>query len=337
MEASGDTDGYFYTNDMAFVTATANDGYEFNGWTVEYKQEDGTYAPAELAKHYSPFGSLDDADLGVRMKDYSLRFTAKFTKQLYVELAAEFVGVTPDADNRVYGPDDSTGNIVATVKATPEEGYAFGGWTILNADTGKKAVGLMGGQYGNYFLEDGESEASNPLRIGFSKHSSANFHVNLKLVPVFGKEMKVTVASDNSEYGTVTPEGENIVSSVGGKLDFGAKPAEDCLFMGWGWHIDEEPTLVWAGWQPCFSSFAHEDICTMLQAGCKFILFLTECSAAFWIGVQQRYRFHCRAAAVGPGCTRRSTIGTFKFVADFLTLRNAEHQAETIAIEGVAL
>ena len=239
VEASGDTDGYFYTNDMAFVTATANDGYEFNGWTVEYKQEDGTYAPAELAKHYSPFGSLDDADLGVRMKDYSLRFTAKFTKQLYVELAqgehgtAEFVGVTPDANNRVYGPDDSTGNIVATVKATPEEGYAFGGWIILNADTGKKAVGLMGGQYGNYFLEDGESEASNPLRIGFSKHSSANFHVNLKLVPVFGKEMKVTVASDNSEYGTVTPEGENIVSSVGGKLDFGAKPAEDCLFMGW--------------------------------------------------------------------------------------------------------
>ncbi len=239
VEASGDTDGYFYTNDMAFVTATANDGYEFNGWTVEYKQEDGTYAPAELAKHYSPFGSLDDADLGVRMKDYSLRFTAKFTKQLYVELAqgehgtAEFVGVTPDANNRVYGPDDSTGNIVATVKATPEEGYAFGGWTILNADTGKKAVGLMGGQYSNYFLEDGESEASNPLRIGFSKHSSANFHVNLKLVPVFGKEMKVTVASNNSEYGTVTPEGENIVSSVGGKLDFGAKPAEDCLFMGW--------------------------------------------------------------------------------------------------------
>ena len=173
------------------------------------------------------------------MLDHSLRFTAKFTKQLYVELAqgehgtAEFVGVTPDANNRVYGPDDSTGNIVATVKATPEEGYAFGGWTILNADTGKKAVGLMGGQYGNYFLEDGESEASNPLRIGFSKHSSANFHVNLKLVPVFGKEMKVTVASDNSEYGTVTPEGENIVSSVGGKLDFGAKPAEDCLFMGW--------------------------------------------------------------------------------------------------------
>lgn len=163
VEASGDTDGYFYTNDMAFVTATANDGYEFNGWTVEYKQEDGTYAPAELAKHYSPFGSLDDADLGVRMKDYSLRFTAKFTKQLYVELAqgehgtAEFVGVTPDADNRVYGPDDSTGNIVATVKATPEEGYAFGGWTILNADTDKKAVGLMGKQYMNYVLADGEA------------------------------------------------------------------------------------------------------------------------------------------------------------------------------------
>ena len=239
-EVTGDTDGYFYKNQYAKLKAAATDGYAFGGWTIEYRQEDGTYAPAVAGTHYNAIvGSADTAEITATVLDHSLRFTAKFTKQLYVELAqgehgtAEFVGVTPDANNRVYGPDDSTGNIVATVKATPEEGYAFGGWTILNADTGKKAVGLMGGQYGNYFLEDGESEASNPLRIGFSKHSSANFHVNLKLVPVFGKEMKVTVASDNSEYGTVTPEGENIVSSVGGKLDFGAKPAEDCLFMGW--------------------------------------------------------------------------------------------------------
>ena len=240
VEVTGGTDGYFYKNQTAKLKATATDGYAFGGWTIEYRQEDGTYAPAVAGTHYRAIiGSADTAEITAAVLDHSLRFTAKFTKQLYVELAqgehgtAEFVGVTPDADNRVYGPDDSTGNIVATVKATPEEGYAFGGWTILNADTGKKAVGLMGGQYGNYFLEDGESEASNPLRIGFSKHSSANFHINLKLVPVFGKEMKVTVASDNSEYGTVTPEGENIVSSVGGKLDFGAKPAEDCLFMGW--------------------------------------------------------------------------------------------------------
>ena len=240
-EVTGDNNGYFYKNaNSAQLKATAADGYNFGGWTIEYRQEDGTYAPAVAGTHYKALsGSVDATGMTVSVLDYNLRFTAKFTKQLYVELAqgehgtAEFVGVTPDADNRVYGPDDSTGNIVATVKATPEEGYAFGGWIILNADTGKKAVGLMGGQYGNYFLEDGESEASNPLRIGFSKHSSANFHVNLKLVPVFGKEMKVTVASDNSEYGTVTPEGENIVSSVGGKLDFGAKPAEDCLFMGW--------------------------------------------------------------------------------------------------------
>lgn len=238
VEASGDTDGYFYTNDMAFVTATANDGYEFNGWTVEYKQEDGTYAPAELAKHYSPFGSLDDADLGVRMKDYSLRFTAKFTKQLYVELAqgehgtAEFVGVTPDADNRVYGPDDSTGNIVATVKATPEEGYAFGGWIILNADTGKKAVGLMGKKYINYVLADGESAASNPLNIGFSNNSNANFHINLKLVPVFNEAKEIIIVSDNPEYGTVTPDGSTQIS-LGGLLDITAKPAEGCMFMGW--------------------------------------------------------------------------------------------------------
>ncbi len=239
-EVTGGTDGYFYKNQNAKLKATATDGYAFGGWTIEYRQEDGTYAPAVAGTHYRAIiGSADTAEITAAVLDHSLRFTAKFTKQLYVELAqgehgtAEFVGVTPDADNRVYGPDDSTGNIVATVKATPEEGYAFGGWIILNADTGEKAVGPMGGQYGNYFLEDGESEASNPLRIGFSKHSSANFHVNLKLMPVFGKEMKVTVASNNSEYGTVTPEGENIVSSVGGKLDFGAKPAEDCLFMGW--------------------------------------------------------------------------------------------------------
>ena len=239
-EVTGDTDGYFYKNQYAKLKAAAADGYNFGGWTIEYKQEDGIYAPAVAGTHYRAIiGSADTAEITAAVLDHSLRFTAKFTKQLYVELAqgehgtAEFVGVTPDANNRVYGPDDSTGNIVATVKATPEEGYAFGGWTILNADTGKKAVGLMGGQYGNYFLEDGESEASNPLRIGFSKHSSANFHINLKLVPVFGKEMKVTVASDNSAYGTVTPEGENIISGTNGRLDFSAKPAEGCMFMGW--------------------------------------------------------------------------------------------------------
>ena len=239
-EVTGDTDGYFYKNQYAKLKAAAADGYSFGGWTIEYKQEDGIYAPAVAGTHYrAVIGSTDTAEITATVLDYSLRFTAKFTKQLYVELAqgehgtAEFVGVTPDANNRVYGPDDSTGNIVATVKATPEEGYAFGGWTILNADTGKKAVGLMGGQYGNYFLEDGESEASNPLRIGFSKHSSANFHVNLKLVPVFGKGIKVTVGSDNSAYGTVTPEGENIISGTNGRLDFSAKPAEGCMFMGW--------------------------------------------------------------------------------------------------------
>ena len=174
----------------------------------------------------------------MRMKDYSLRFTAKFTKQLYVELAqgehgtAEFVGVTPDANNRVYGPDDSTGNIVATVKATPEEGYAFGGWIILNADTGKKAVGLMGKQYMNYVLADGESAASNPLNIGFSNNSNANFHINLKLVPVFNEAKEIIIVSDNPEYGTVTPDGSTQIS-LGGLLDITAKPAEGCMFMGW--------------------------------------------------------------------------------------------------------
>ena len=239
VEASGDTDGYFYTNDMAFVTATANDGYEFNGWTVEYKQEDGTYAPAELAKHYSPFGSLDDADLGVRMKDYSLRFTAKFTKQLYVELAqgehgtAEFVGVTPDADNRVYGPDDSTGNIVATVKATPEEGYVFGGWDVVDAETGNSVMPSEPGFDFYYEIADGGTVASNPMGVGFSKSEMDRYHVNLKIKPVFGKGIKVIVGSDNSAYGTVTPEGENIISGTNGRLDFSAKPAEGCMFMGW--------------------------------------------------------------------------------------------------------
>lgn len=239
VEASGDTDGYFYTNDMAFVTATAADGYEFNGWTVEYKQEDGTYAPAELAKHYSPFGSLDDADLGVRMKDYSLRFTAKFTKQLYVELAqgehgtAEFVGVTPDANNRVYGPDDSTGNIVATVKATPEEGYVFGGWEVVNGETGNSVSPSETGYSFHYEIADGGTVASNPMSVGFSKSEMDSYHVNLKIKPVFGKGIKVTVGSDNSAYGTVTPEGENIISGTNGRLDFSAKPADGCLFMGW--------------------------------------------------------------------------------------------------------
>ena len=239
-EVSGDTNGYFYKNESARLKATANDGYEFNGWTVEYKQEDGTYAPAESLTHYYPMsGTMNTVNTTVRVLDYDLRFTAKFTKQLYVELAqgehgtAEFVGVTPDANNRVYGPDDSTGNIVATVKATPEEGYVFGGWDVVDAETGNSVLPSEPGYSFYYEIADGGTAASNPMSVGFSKSGMDSYHVNLKIKPVFGKGIKVTVGSDNSAYGTVTPEGENIISGTNGRLDFSAKPADGCLFMGW--------------------------------------------------------------------------------------------------------
>ena len=239
-EVSGDTNGYFYKNESARLKATANDGYEFNGWTVEYKQEDGTYAPAESLTHYYPMsGTMNTVNTTVRVLDYDLRLTAKFTKQLYVELAqgehgtAEFVGVTPDADNRVYGPDDSTGNIVATVKATPEEGYVFGGWEVVNGETGNSVSPSKPGYSFYYEIADGGTVASNPMSVGFSKSEMDSYHVNLKIKPVFGKGIKVIVGSDNSAYGTVTPEGENIISGTNGRLDFSAKPAEGCMFMGW--------------------------------------------------------------------------------------------------------
>ncbi len=239
-EVTGDTDGYFYKNQYAKLKAAAADGYNFGGWTIEYKQEDGTYAPAVAGTHYRAIiGSADTAEITAAVLDHSLRFTAKFTKQLYVELAqgehgtAEFVGVTPDANNRVYGPDDSTGNIVATVKATPEEGYVFGGWEVVDAETGDMMFPSEPDFDFHYEIADGGTVASNPMSVGFSKSGMDSYHVNLKIKPVFGKGIKVTVGSDNSAYGTVTPEGENIISGTNGRLDFSAKPADGCLFMGW--------------------------------------------------------------------------------------------------------
>ncbi len=239
-EVTGDTDGYFYKNQYAKLKAAAADGYNFGGWTIEYKQEDGIYAPAVAGTHYRAIiGSADTAEITAAVLDHSLRFTAKFTKQLYVELAqgehgtAEFVGVTPDANNRVYGPDDSTGNIVATVKATPEEGYVFGGWEVVNGETGNSVSPSETGYSFHYEIADGGTVASNPMSVGFSKSEMDSYHVNLKIKPVFGKGIKVTVGSDNSAYGTVTPEGENIISGTNGRLDFSAKPADGCLFMGW--------------------------------------------------------------------------------------------------------
>ena len=239
-EVTGDTDGYFYKNQYAKLKAAAADGYNFGGWTIEYKQEDGIYAPAVAGTHYRAIiGSADTAEITAAVLDHSLRFTAKFTKQLYVELAqgehgtAEFVGVTPDADNRVYGPDDSTGNIVATVKATPEEGYVFGGWEVVNGETGDMMFPSEPDFDFHYEIADGGTVASNPMSVGFSKSGMDSYHVNLKIKPVFGKGIKVTVGSDNSAYGTVTPEGENIISGTNGRLDFSAKPADGCLFMGW--------------------------------------------------------------------------------------------------------
>ena len=240
VEVTGGTDGYFYKNQTAKLKATATDGYAFGGWTIEYRQEDGTYAPAVAGTHYRAIiGSADTAEITAAVLDHSLRFTAKFTNQLYVELAqgehgtAEFVGVTPDVNNRVYGPDDSTGNIVATVKATPEEGYVFGGWNVVDAETGNSVMPSEPGFDFYYEIADGGTVASNPMGVGFSKSEMDRYHVNLKIKPVFGKGIKVIVGSDNSAYGTVTPEGENIISGTNGRLDFSAKPAEGCMFMGW--------------------------------------------------------------------------------------------------------
>ena len=239
-EVTGDTDGYFYKNQTAKLKAAATDGYAFGGWTIEYRQEDGTYAPAVAGTHYRAIiGSADTAEITAAVLDHSLRFTAKFTKQLYVELAqgehgtAEFVGVTPDANNRVYGPDDSTGNIVATVKATPEEGYVFGGWDVVDAETGDMMFPSEPDYNFHYEIADGGTVGSNPMGIGFSKSSFDGFHHSLKITPTFGKGIKVTVDSDNSAYGTVTPEGDNTVSGTNGVLDISAKPADGCLFMGW--------------------------------------------------------------------------------------------------------
>ena len=239
-EVTGDTDGYFYKNQYAKLKAAAADGYNFGGWTIEYKQEDGTYAPAVAGTHYRAIiGSADTAEITAAVLDHSLRFTAKFTKQLYVELAqgehgtAEFVGVTPDANNRVYGPDDSTGNIVATVKATPEEGYVFGGWEVVDAETGDMMFPSEPDFDFHYEIADGGTVGSNPMGIGFSKSNFDGFHHSLKITPTFGKGIKVTVDSDNSAYGTVTPEGDNTVSGTNGVLDISAKPADGCLFMGW--------------------------------------------------------------------------------------------------------
>ena len=239
-EVTGDTDGYFYKNQYAKLKAAATDGYAFGGWTIEYRQEDGTYAPAVAGTHYRAIiGSADTAEITAAVLDHSLRFTAKFTKQLYVELAqgehgtAEFVGVTPDANNRVYGPDDSTGNIVATVKATPEEGYVFGGWEVVDAETGDMMFPSEPDYNFHYEIADGGTVASNPMGVGFSKSSFDGFHHSLKITPTFGKGIKVIVGSDNSAYGTVTPEGDNTVSGTNGVLDISAKPADGCLFMGW--------------------------------------------------------------------------------------------------------
>ena len=109
----------------------------------------------------------------------------------------------------------------------------FGGWEVVNGETGNSVLPSKPGYSFYYEIADGGTVASNPMSVGFSKSGMDSYHVNLKIKPVFGKGIKVTVGSDNSAYGTVTPEGENIISGTNGRLDFSAKPADGCLFMGW--------------------------------------------------------------------------------------------------------
>ncbi len=205
VEVTGSYNGYFYKDGNANATlkATAAEGYSFVGWTAEYKQEDGTYAPAEAGTHYRNIaGSLDTKETTVTVLEYSLRFTAKFSKQLYVELAqtdggnAEFVEATPDENGRVWGDDDNQYKTVAKIKATPENGYRFVEWTITDAKTDDTITNLQ-----HYHFTEGDEKTAQ-IGLCFSLDSSDTArHVNLKVTPKFAKLVEQTITIKQPEVG----------------------------------------------------------------------------------------------------------------------------------------
>ena len=211
------------------IEAVPQDGYVFDSWSVT----GGTIAEDMLKKN--------PATLSVTTEAVTL--TAKFQKTLTVTLKQAEGGmatITPTdkavghTETTVTGVDNNSGDMVATLTATANDGYAFSGWEVSYLKNGKKGTANAKGANKLYhYVIDGKL-SDDSIKVGFNDNPTkmyATLHVSLIVTPQFTKQLDVTIAE--SEGGAVTSSNTLTSLASGAQVTFTAAPNKGYGVLGW--------------------------------------------------------------------------------------------------------
>lgn len=217
-------------NTTVSIKAVPQDGYVFDSWSVT---SGGTIAEDELKKN--------PATLSVTTEAVTL--TAKFQKTLTVTLnqaegGAATIMPTENAvgytETTVTGVDDSSGDMVATLTATANDGYAFSGWKVTYLKNGKVTAAYAKGDKTIYQYVRKGNLSDKSIEVGFHNNGAkqyANYHVSLIVTPQFTKQLDVTI--EQSVGGTVTSSDTLTSLASGAKVTLTATPNEGYGVLGW--------------------------------------------------------------------------------------------------------
>ena len=216
-------------NATVSIKAVPQDGYVFDSWSVP----EGTIAEDELKKN--------PATLSVTTEAVTL--TANFQKTLTVTLnqaegGAATIMPTENAvgytETTVTGVDDSSGDMVATLTATANDGYAFSGWKVTYLKNGKVTAAYAKGDKTIYQYVRKGNLSDKSIEVGFHNNGAkqyANYHVSLIVTPQFTKQLDVTI--EQSVGGTVTSSDTLTSLASGAKVTLTATPNEGYGVLGW--------------------------------------------------------------------------------------------------------
>ena len=217
-------------NATVSIKAVPQDGYVFDSWFVT----GGTITEDTHEKNLATLSVTTGA----------VTLTAKFQKTLTVKLNQAEGGkatITPTdkavghTDTTVTGVDNNSGDMVAKLTATANDGYAFSGWKVTYVKAnGSSATAYAKGDKAMYqYVRKGDLSAKS-IEVGFHNDGAkkyATLHVSLIVTPQFTKQLDVTIAE--SEGGAVTSSNTLTSLASGAQVTLTAAPNEGYGVLGW--------------------------------------------------------------------------------------------------------
>lgn len=213
------------------IKAVPDEGYAFVGWSED---DSGTIDDVKS----------ENTNLTVNVGTSPVTLTANFQKTLTVTLNQAEGGtatITPTdkavghTETTVTGVDNNSGDMVATLTATANDGYAFSGWKVTYVKAnGSSATAYAEGDKTMYQYVRKGNLSDKYIEVGFHNKGTKqyeSFHVSLIVTPQFTKQLDVTI--EQSEGGAVTSSNTLTSLASGAQVTLTAAPNKGYGVLDW--------------------------------------------------------------------------------------------------------